>query len=167
VQYRFFNADQVQGFNSLDLFGQNWFFLSDQAANDSLNNIVAAGHYPMETAEDSAAVLGALQWADERSLQLFERSSGDKSGAKAVPMDTEMKRSLQLKLRADLAPGSVLRAMLLSSDRAYREFNNSWRYTPDARLFRYSRNQLTSLKWDKALNESSYFDLAISHTLNT
>jgi len=61
----------------------------------------------------------------------------------------------------------VLRALFLAGDRHYREYSHAWRYTPDARLFRYSRNQLASLKWDKVLGESAFGDLSLSHSLNT
>ena len=168
VQYRIFNADQVLGFSSSpDLLGQDWFFLIDAAADSAITAGIQAGHWPMEDQADSAAVLQLLNWADERSQQLYERSGGDQAGRQSVPMDTEFKRSAQLKLRADLAPGSVLRALWLSSDRQYREYSHAWRYTPDARLFRYSRNQLSSLKWDKVLAGDAFLDLALSHTLNT
>jgi outer membrane receptor protein involved in Fe transport len=161
--YRFFRADEVMGFSQMELFGER-FFLIDAASDSAFTATVQAGHFPMEDAEDSLAVLRVLDWADERSRALYESASGD---GESVPMDVEVKRSAQLKLRADLGPGSVLRALLLAGDRDYKEYSHSRRYTPDGRLRRTSRNQLVSLKWDKVLTPEMFMDLALSHSLNT
>jgi outer membrane receptor for ferrienterochelin and colicin len=166
VAYRFFNADQVMGFSQGEMFGEDWFFLVDQDMQEAWNALIAAGNWPMEDAADSSAVLGMYQWADERSHELYERSSGDRSGRDNVDMDTEVRRAAQLKVRAELGEGSVLRAMWLANDRNYRDFSQGWRYTPDARQFRYSRSQLTSLKWDKVLSDDTFMDLSLSHSLN-
>jgi len=166
VSYRFFNADQVLGFSQGEMFGEEWFYLVDQEAVNEWNDLLAAGSWPMEDAADSSAVLGFFHRADERSRDLFERSSGDRSGRQAVDMDTEVRRAAQLKVRAELGAGSVLRAMWLANDRNYRDYSHAWRYTPDARLFRYSRSQLSSLKWDKVLGENAFMDLSLSHSLN-
>ncbi len=163
VPYRFFNASEVLGFQTDDMFGGH-FFLVDALMDSAFTATIQQGFYPMEDAVDSAAVQSVLEWADGRSRGLYESATGD---GEDVPMDVEVKRSAQLKLRADLGPGSVLRAMWLGSDRSYQEYSHSWRFTPDGRLRRYSRNQLLSLKWDKVLDPETFMDLALSQTLNT
>jgi outer membrane receptor for ferrienterochelin and colicin len=166
TQYRFFNADQVMGFNMLEMFGEDWFFLVDQQMDSAWVSLIQAGAWPMDDAADSSAVYNLFQWANARSHERYERSSGDRAGRKYVDMDTEVRRAAQLKLRADLGPGSVLRGMWLANDRHYQEYSHSWRYTPDARLRRYSRSQLSSLKWDKVLTAETFLDLSVSHSLN-
>lgn len=166
-EYRVFNASQVTGWVDTDIVGDRVFFFMDDYM-DSLftEDIVATGHWPMENAEDSLAVLDWLGTGEARSEELYEKSSQDTGRTEYVAMDTEVRRAGQLKLRAELAPGSVLRLLVLANDRRYREASNSYRFTPDGRLFRYSRSQMTSLKLDQVLDESTAFDVAVSHSLN-
>jgi hypothetical protein len=168
TEVRVFNAAELLGWVDAELGGERRLFFID-SFTDSLwtTDVLLQGHWPMEDAADSAAVFDWIERGEARSAELFERSSLDSGKAEWVTMDTEIRRAAQLKLRAQLGPGSVLRLMLLGNDRDYREASHSYRFTPDGRLFRYSRSQLTSLKWDAAIDRETAFDISVSHSLNS
>ncbi len=175
TQYFIYNADEVQNGYGFEMLGEDWFFFTDMygdstlLANVELFNALddgAWGDGTLVTQADSLTALAVLNGLSEESVDRFETASGEDTGVEDIAMNTEVRRSGQLKLRAELAPGSILRLMWLGNDRKYRDFSNAWRYTPDGRLFRYSRNQLISLKLDQVLNEETFFDIALSHSLS-
>ncbi|MCA9784126.1 MAG: TonB-dependent receptor [Candidatus Cloacimonetes bacterium] len=106
-----------------------------------------------------------LQQAVKHSQQFHEMGSGDRAGLPWVQMNTETRRSGQFKLTWELDPTSKLRASYIVSDRQYKDYDQSWRFTPDGRLNRYSRQQSTSLKWSKAFANQTFLDASLSHTL--
>lgn len=177
TDYFVYNASQVNEFVIWDFLGEEWAFFADDFADsayvanvDLINEIFNAQFQNPDsvtvTAADSALVYDLIATMDQRSEELYERASGDDGDIEDVPMNTEVRRAGQLKLRAQLAPGSVLRLMWLGNDRSYKEFDQAWRFTPDGRYSRYSRNQLISLKLDQVLSNELFFDFAISHSLS-
>jgi outer membrane receptor protein involved in Fe transport len=164
--YAVFNREDVWAVASGEMNGDPFHFFWDQAMDSSWSALIDAGAWPMEDAQDSLHVDNFMQWADERSSLLYERSSLDDGDIEAVPMDTEIKRAGQLKLRAQLAPGSTLMALWLANDRSYQDASQSYRFTPDGRLKRYSKSQLLSLKLDHVFDGESFMELSLSHSLS-
>ncbi len=185
--YAGFNGDDIYGsVYWLDENGEEYWFFWDELLDDIFYEYIASGvwiseqddgdksaqsfwtgHWPMVTARDSQIVREFIQFADEYSRYVHERSSGDLRGAEYVKMNTEQRRSGQFKLTTDLSPTSKLRFNVIAADRHYREYSDSWRFTPDGRLKRYSRQQNTSLKWDQVFGGRTFFDLSLSHSLNS
>ena len=108
-----------------------------------------------------------MTWANEYSRELYLMAEGDDGdSAEYVHMNTEVKRSAQLKLTYAFSPTSKLRLNYMINDRDYQEYSSSWRFTPDGRLQRYSLQQTSSLKWDFVPSSATFMDLSVSHSLS-
>jgi hypothetical protein len=168
-QARIFNPESVLGIVTFPISGDEVYnFVFDEYL-DSLfyADIFPNGYHLLRDDTDIQMMRGFLQDAVSRSLELYEVGSGDRAGKPFVQMNTETKRSGQLKLTWELDPTSKIRASYIVSDREYMDYDAAWRFTPDGRLRRYSRQQSSSLKWNKAFQDNTFLDASLSHTLAT
>lgn len=168
-QGRIFNPETVLGFVNFPISEDEVYFFVFDTYLDSVfyADIFPNGYHLLRDSNDIGIMRAFLQDAVSRSLELYEVGSGDRAGSPFVQMNTETKRSGQLKLTWELDPTSKIRASYIVSDREYMDYDAAWRFTPDGRLRRYSRQQSTSLKWNKAFADNTFLDASISHTLAT
>ncbi len=166
---RVFNTETLLGIGELEVDEDEYYiFAFDEYLEQLLfDEYIGTYNYPPQTDEDRAAWREFGQIAIERSQELYERSSGDKDGAENVRMNSELKRSGQFKLTWEHTPTSKFRMNYIVSERSYREYAEAWRYTPDGRLNRYSRQQNVSLKWNKVFGDNTFLDASASNVLST
>jgi outer membrane receptor protein involved in Fe transport len=168
-QARIFNPDDVFGVEAFPLSEDEIYIFVVDAYIDSLYfaDIFPNGYQLLRDDTDISIMRAFLQDAVDRSIELYEVGSGDRAGSPYVQMNTETKRSGQFKLTWELDPTSKVRASYIVSDREYKDYDSAWRFTPDGRLNRRSRQQSTSVKWNKAFQNQTFLDASLSHTLAT